>query len=514
MPPLWPSRIKVIITGALFFLAISQIATTLITANVGWLDLTRSRHVNDVIQCKSVMETCRHLPGDLSPLECILNSTNNYVHALSDTDMEKLLPRSCQAPLAERQCKSLNLPIGYGDMEKGKLHALKRSYNPFQIWGLLFKVLASILVFTAVFHDIVLLSKTTRTKIMDRWSMELEFPRLYGALKKMWLLDSVAGVQCISPCLGKLMIVPRLVWQVIVFVLLVYPVSFVCILIFPIRMCRLGVFFSGLNMIVWGLVFLQRIYWWKNKEHWAVFFDADDVYKEHDIHEELTMNERCVCWCEHPLSAEIAQRLAMLGVVMIIQSFGMAFRSLKGLRQARWACLFTVTYAMPVEVFPVSWDRPEEKGGGPIQRRCPEEPVQGEPAFDPFALMDEQPESWRTSIQLKPVLLPQAVAFREDWNLHAKNEMDRDILCCGFPSFQEDQRQEMMEDNDGESEDSESSDSSESEKRPLPQTRPPRQRPAAARAALVEAAQAQADEEGYHSDQLGKWRRHVDSDSS
>merc|ERR1719291_347023 len=118
---------------------------------------------------------------------------------------------------------------------------------------------------------------------------------------------------------------------------------------------------------------------------------------------------------------------------------------------------------MPIEVFPVSWDRPEEKGGGPIQRRCPEEPVQGEPAFDPFALMDEQPESWRTTIQLKPTLLPRAEAFREDWNVHAKNDGDRHIMCCGFPGFEEDQRQETGEDNGGESEGSSgSSDSSSS----------------------------------------------------
>merc|ERR1719188_876801 len=101
-----------------------------------------------------------------------------------------------------------------------------------------------------------------------------------------------------SPRVMKCVAVARVIWQVIVFALLVYPVSVICILIFPIRMCRLGVFFSGLNMVVWGLVFLQRIYWWKMKEHWAVFFDADDVFTDADTHAALTTQERCVCFCE------------------------------------------------------------------------------------------------------------------------------------------------------------------------------------------------------------------------
>ena len=42
------------------------------------------------------------------------------------------------------------------------------------------------------------------------------------------------------------------------------------------------------------------------------------------------------------------------------------------------------------------------------------EPVQGEPAFDPFALMDEQPESGRSRVKLVPVELSENDPLREE----------------------------------------------------------------------------------------------------
>lgn len=495
---MWPSRIKVIATGVVAFFAVSKVGSTLVRANVSWLDLTRTHPDHDDIRCKSVIEDCRDLPPPSdSPLECIIDMSNNFVHALGEHDMDELLPGSCSATLEKHQCTSVNLPIGYDESDKGRLHTLLRSYNPFQTWGLLFRIFASLLVVQAVFHDLVLLSRACRPQILDWHGMQVEFPRLYRVLRKVLLADSS----------GKLLFLPRVLYRLIVYALFVYPVSVVCVILFPVRACRLGVFLSGVNVVVWGVVFLQRVYWWHFHEHWAVFFDADDVWKN------VEDTGSCICYCEHPLSPEVSQRLVLLAVLMIIQSFGMAFRSLKGLRQARWACLFTVTYAMPIEVFPVVWGRPDEKEFVPIQRRRPDEPVQGEPAFDAFALMDEQPESWRMKIELKPVLLPQAQASKEDWIRNVKNAKDHEMLCCGFPSFHEDQRQETMAE-DSDSDGSDSSDSSEDEKRPqLPKRAArPRQRPAAARTVAVpaQAAEVEADEEGYRKDQLGKWRPHVD----
>merc|ERR1719429_488798 len=115
----------------------------------------------------------------------------------------------------------------------------------------------------------------------------------------------------------------------------------------------------------------------------------------------------CICFCEHPLNTTTFGRLITLGVIMVSSSFAVTLRALKGLRHARWANLLSVLYPVPIEVFPVEWSRPREAGGGPIEHRSEGTPVQGEPAFDPFCLMDEQTESGRTRLGITPMKLEQ-----------------------------------------------------------------------------------------------------------
>lgn len=92
----------------------------------------------------------------------------------------------------------------------------------------------------------------------------------------------------------------------------------------------------------------------------------------------------------------------------------LAFRCLKGLRRrsscgfkvrtrrSQWANLLSVTFPVPLTLYSVDWLQAD---GKPIRFRTEvqlplaceltqqEMPVQGEVAFDPFAMMDEQPDS-------------------------------------------------------------------------------------------------------------------------
>merc|ERR1711920_413501 len=93
---------------------------------------------------------------------------------------------------------------------------------------------------------------------------------------------------------------------------------------------------------------------------------------------------------------------------------------------------------MPAQVFPVYWRQPD---GEPIKFRAPGEPVQGEPAFDPFALMDEQPNSSDTMIRLAPVgreVIHESsieLSFLDDALRNESGDNDAEIGCCGFPRY-------------------------------------------------------------------------------
>ncbi|CAK0820432.1 unnamed protein product [Prorocentrum cordatum] len=76
-------------------------------------------------------------------------------------------------------------------------------------------------------------------------------------------------------------------------------------------------------------------------------------------------------------------------------------RCLKGLRRSQWASLLSVTFPVPLTVYPAVWRKPD---GKPIDFRSEDMPEpQGEVAFDPFAMMDEQLDSASTTVQLRPV---------------------------------------------------------------------------------------------------------------
>merc|ERR1712232_922789 len=112
-----------------------------------------------------------------------------------------------------------------------------------------------------------------------------------------------------------------------------------------------------------------------------------------------TSPNTCYCGCTYPVNQTICIRYFVIGVLSLVKSLFVAFRCLKGLRRSNWASLLSVMFPIPVNAYSVEWTTPK---GLPIRHRKQDEPIQSELAFDPFALMDEQPESKSTQVSLRP----------------------------------------------------------------------------------------------------------------
>eukprot|EP00933_Yihiella_yeosuensis_P007287 TRINITY_DN112246_c0_g1_i1.p1 TRINITY_DN112246_c0_g1~~TRINITY_DN112246_c0_g1_i1.p1 ORF type:complete len:419 (+),score=68.79 TRINITY_DN112246_c0_g1_i1:91-1257(+) len=179
------------------------------------------------------------------------------------------------------------------------------------------------------------------------------------------------------------------------------------------------VFLSAILCVLWSIVFVSHL---SSDTHvYAVLWG---VY-------EKGLPSSCICMCTFPISRPVIWRVAVLGIGVCFHSVNLTLRALKGLRRAQWANMFSVLYSVPIEAFPVVWERPKESGGGPIMWRKEGEAVQSEPAFDPFCLMDEQPESaWtRTIIAPIPALDDTRLTVWEPY----LGTLEMEIGCCGFP---------------------------------------------------------------------------------
>jgi len=232
-----------------------------------------------------------------------------------------------------------------------------------------------------------------------------------------------------------------ILWQAVLFMTLVYPIVLICSLfiIGPIRMARILVFLSSAFTCLWGVMFLIELLVAEADEYFAVLWTSDAL-----------STDGCICFCEYRLQLVVVERLVFSCVFVVLGSFSVFFRALKGLRRPQWAGLFSVLYSVPINVYPVHWTRPEEAGGGPIYRREEGEPVQGEPAFDPFCLMDEQPESAKTRVVLfpTPIVKAEGQAGSEVGDdvamLDIDSEADKvEIGCCGFPMRKKDRGEKI-----------------------------------------------------------------------
>ena len=246
-------------------------------------------------------------------------------------------------------------------------------------------------------------------------------------------------------------------WSIAFFVFALVPVITAFFLCWPVRLSRfwtlvlsVGGFIYGLALVIHMIVFFISP---SHRAHFAVTWGVDGV-------DASGATTRCTCGCSYPISNAVILGHVSIGSVAALRCMLIALRCLKGLRRANWANLLSVTYTVPVAVFDVVWyheiDMPEgKKRNEPIKHRKYGEPVQGELAFDPFALMDEQPGSATTTVELKPtpyeikvvkkngveeirltsraLRQPKAPRTQKDLVENYALEKKEAVGCCGFP---------------------------------------------------------------------------------
>mmetsp|Transcript_18998 Transcript_18998/g.44332 ORF Transcript_18998/g.44332 Transcript_18998/m.44332 type:complete len:785 (+) Transcript_18998:63-2417(+) len=436
VPALWPSRIKVLITGILLCLFIFNFVMYMWQADVTYLNLQKPKQ--DPIVCRMPLEECWNVS---SPVECI---QNRHVWVGQAIDLSDVLPNECHG-VSMDQCSTVRLPISAISGDLARLWTVGRIFNPLQTWAILFLTLMLILCVALLVHDLALLQEECRPHILSLKAATRSAPKLWACIKRAHCRKLFSRLRkthwaCWLICFPFMMI-----WQAVLFMTLAYPMIllFSLFIIGPIRMARILVFLSSAFTCLWGVVFLIELLAAEADEYFAVLWTSDAI---------ATLG--CICFCEYRLQLVVVERLTFSCVFVILGSFSVFFRALKGLRRPQWAGLFSVLYSVPINVYPVQWTRPEDAGGGPIYRREVGEPVQGEPAFDPFCLMDEQPESAKTRVVLFPTTVEKAesleVARDDVAMLDVDSEADKvEIGCCGFPMRRKDHRDRVPQDDPG-----------------------------------------------------------------
>eukprot|EP00971_Amphidinium_carterae_P269600 5348301-Amphidinium_carterae.1 len=247
-------------------------------------------------------------------------------------------------------------------------------------------------------HDWALIHATQKDYIWDWTGLNNGFP----CLQYLWGLTACVGLcRCLKDnskrrkmwlTLGIVMSPFVVLWNIVVLVVFLLPIMLFLFLRHPIRLSRFWIFLLLVNSSIYGIIMTI---------HEIAFIASDRYRPRYAVTWTVTALDGgvCECGCSFFMSKESLVNLLVIAVGVVIKSILSAFRCLKGLRRSQWANLMAVTFPIPVSAWSVYWTTPD---GNPITHRSEGEPVQSEKAFDPFALMDEQPESKYTVVTLQP----------------------------------------------------------------------------------------------------------------
>uniref|UniRef100_A0A7S2QQL6 SAM domain-containing protein n=1 Tax=Zooxanthella nutricula TaxID=1333877 RepID=A0A7S2QQL6_9DINO len=324
-------------------------------------------------------------------------------------DQNRCVPSNV-ADLGEQQCATVHVPLHGMGGKLGTPMGVEYSWanDTVEVYGYLFLWMTFWMWIMITVHDLALLTVNNRDYILDLRGIKRVFP----CWRKLYIL---LGFRCWKrmACGGGILVARRrflqkpmrivsvicapvfLLWAIIAFLVVVLPVVSTFFVIYPVRLSRAVIFVNCLSSAIFGLVltfhciaFVSRV---DRRQIYAVTWSAGGQDAS-----------PCVCGCMYPLSGGTCSTLLLIGAAVAYKSSILAFRCLKGLRRSNWANLLSILFPIPLTAYEVAWTRPD---GQPIQRRKTGEPVQGEPAFDPFALMDEQPNSQRTTVAFMPVAI-------------------------------------------------------------------------------------------------------------
>lgn len=413
VPATWPSRVKVFLyslgTGAIGWTIYSFMASS----NVGYLDLAKPS--KDRVVC------VESWPG-MSEAQSWWNedSWENYLEYKADA-AAYLARYTCTVPsVANMTCDAVQVPLhflqpalgapmvlGDASFDWKAFRTSVTSKDALSIYAHLFLVLSVCLWLSISFHDHALLSTVNKDYILDLRGICEQFPRLHkvcGAVMGTSTIRRLVSRKetCCQRLVGllvALVIVPILLtWRFLIFMFVICPSAGFLFFFHPIRTSRLWTFLICTASMVYGVVLSL---------HMLAFVTQEAVRPRYSVmwQAEATFVPAgggagpCTCGCAYPLSQTTCWRLFGIGLLATIKAFIIGFRCLKGLRRSNWANLLTVTFTVPVNAYSVEWTQSD---GGPIKNRTEGQPVQSELAFDPFALMDEQPESGNSHVTLKP----------------------------------------------------------------------------------------------------------------
>lgn len=330
--------------------------------------------------------------------------------------------------------RSLGLPLGRDINSTGDVITVGATW---------FLYLGLCLWFTTTVHDLALTSVHNHNDVLDLMGIRNKFPRfirfsgwLIGYRPWKMMKQGSKALKIIAWVLLPFFTI----WGLAMIALVWWPCAGIVYLFHPISLSRGAVFVNavlfvlyGLAMTICGLVFIADA---DVRPMYAVTWETP-VSKGGDI---------CACGCTYNISANASISFTLIGVSVVWKAFIIGFRCLKGLRRSNWANLLTVMFPVPLNIYPVEWTQPD---GSPIQHRTEQDPVQGELAFDPFALMDEQPESAQTILYLRPQ--PREEVHHNEKEVEgpvstvrSKENEGRHVAigCCGFPYWAKKEKNE------------------------------------------------------------------------
>eukprot|EP00439_Symbiodinium_sp_Y106_P080985 s101_g19.t2 len=332
----------------------------------------------------------------------------------------------------------LGYPLGLGEKVSVNNELLYAFAYTFLVLGILNLIGFAI-------HDLALLSRSQQNYVLDWPAFNEGFPifRRFTKLSGITILRALFSIEGTGSKLALLIgiiLTPIITaWALLFLVFIVTPALLLLYVRYPVRLSRFAVFLTliatavfGLTMAIIPLVYLVNL---DERPRYALVFQVQDYQPG-----------TCYCGCSYFINAASLVRIFAIGAGVVFTSCLSAFRCLKGLRRAQWANLMSVLFPIPVTVYSVFWKTPNDE---PIRHRKEGEPVQSELAFDPFALMDEQPESRYMTVTLKPEFAYD-VDERGRWKPMGDRMIDGPKLpelkkgelfkqptevigCCGFP---------------------------------------------------------------------------------
>lgn len=388
------------------------------------------------------------------------NEARSWLDLESWADWKELLVASEDQYIEEHECpvsaagsatcsdlrvpvQDLHRKLGYPFGAQG---GLTSSSTLIETYSHGFVYLGAVLWLTIVAHDLALLSVKNHNYILDLRGTRKYFPRLIRMIYLsgfQYFLRWAGGggfgakqrFKGFGRCCAILLAPVFIAWGLMFFIFVWWPVACLTFLFYPVKLSRIGVFTTCILMSVLSVILTVHMLVLLSSVYWRPLFALTWVEAP----------SACTCGCVFPLAASGLKELLVLAVAMVTQSLFLAFRCLKGLRRSNWASLMSVKFSVPLNAYPAEWTAPD---GNPVVNRKEGQPVQGELAFDPFALMDEQPESATTRVRLVPTLnedevgrrasrrserQPTAATLRGPTSVSLEAVREQRIGCCGFP---------------------------------------------------------------------------------